>query len=127
MNSRRSATVLADSAVGDVDLYTVLNDLITEYVARAQRPLSAINSAAFLAADCDTQIAGFLILAAAYLRGVDMADEVFNANYAGQFHRPNLLPALTELDRRRYPPTGDRELWVRYGSDGPPAQLQEAA
>jgi len=26
----------------------------------------------------------------------------------------------SELMRRRYPPTGDRELWVRYGEAGPP-------
>lgn len=25
-----------------------------------------------------------------------------------------------ELARRRFPPTGDRDLWVRYGPDGPP-------
>lgn len=29
-------------------------------------------------------------------------------------------PSHAELMRRRYPPTGDPDLWVRYGPDGPP-------
>lgn len=29
-------------------------------------------------------------------------------------------PSHDELMRRRYPPTGDPELWVRYGPAGPP-------
>lgn len=30
----------------------------------------------------------------------------------------------TELNRRRYPPTGDRKLWVKYGPAGPPPNDQ---
>lgn len=29
-------------------------------------------------------------------------------------------PSHLELQRRRWPPTGDRDLWVKYGPDGPP-------
>lgn len=126
MNIPWSATQLADSEIDEVDLYPVLNGLICDYMARAQRPLPAINSDAFLAAGRDAQVAGFLVLAAAYLRGVDMADEVFDANY-GRYHRANLVPAISELDRRRYPPSGDRDLWVRYGPDGSAGELREVA
>jgi len=34
-------------------------------------------------------------------------------------HHLEAAPAR-ELARRRFPPTGDRDLWVRYGPDGPP-------
>ena len=37
----------------------------------------------------------------------------------GRYHRPGPLLAYGELARRRYPPTGDRDLWVRYGPAGP--------
>jgi hypothetical protein len=26
----------------------------------------------------------------------------------------------SELDKRRYPPTGDKETWIKYGPAGPP-------
>lgn len=46
----------------------------------------------------------------------------------GQFHRANELAEYTELQRHRWPPTGDRDLWIRYGPDGPPrAAGSEAA
>jgi len=35
-------------------------------------------------------------------------------------HRVEDAAAGSELMRRRYPPTGDRELWVRYGEAGRP-------
>lgn len=42
-------------------------------------------------------------------------------DYAGgRFHRQHVLAEHTELQIHRYPPTGDRELWVRYGPAGPP-------
>jgi hypothetical protein len=40
--------------------------------------------------------------------------------FGGRWHRQHALPAVREIDRRRYPPTGDRELWIRYGPAGPP-------
>jgi hypothetical protein len=33
-------------------------------------------------------------------------------------------PSHAELMRRRYPPTGDVQLWVRYGPAGPPEGRQ---
>lgn len=46
----------------------------------------------------------------------------------GRWHRNNVLHPLTELMRRRWPPTGDRDLWIRYGPAEPPEwPLQEAA
>lgn len=40
--------------------------------------------------------------------------------HAGPYHRRVPLPAHAETARHRYPPTGDPELWVRYGPAGPP-------
>jgi hypothetical protein len=45
--------------------------------------------------------------------------DVLDDYAGGRYHRPNVL-ALSELARRRYPPTGDRDTWVRYGPAGPP-------
>lgn len=43
-------------------------------------------------------------------------------DYAGgRFHRANTLTEYTKLQRHRWPPSGDRELWIRYGPAGPPA------
>lgn len=48
------------------------------------------------------------------------------ADYAGgRYHRNHDLPELTELERRRWGPTGDRALWVRYGDAGPPPVIEE--
>lgn len=41
----------------------------------------------------------------------------------GRYHRPGPLLAYGDLARRRYPPTGDRDLWIRYGPAGPPAPV----
>jgi hypothetical protein len=34
----------------------------------------------------------------------------------GRYHRNHPLPKYTELQRLRYPPTGDRDEWVRNGA-----------
>jgi hypothetical protein len=39
----------------------------------------------------------------------------------GRFHRIHDLPEHTDLEKARWGPTGDRDLWVRYGPAGPPA------
>lgn len=45
---------------------------------------------------------------------------------AGNYHRPNHLAEYSELQKRRWPPTGDRDLWIRYGPAGPPSdELQK--
>lgn len=38
----------------------------------------------------------------------------------GRYHRNHELAEHTEVQIRRWPPTGNRELWVRYGPAGPP-------
>jgi hypothetical protein len=43
----------------------------------------------------------------------------------GRYHRAHEL-ADPELLRRRWPPTGDRDLWVRYGAAGPPRAAVES-
>jgi hypothetical protein len=53
----------------------------------------------------------------AHLRAGSMLDEDY---CGGRYHRHNPLPELAELHKRRYPPTGHRELWILYGPDGPP-------
>jgi hypothetical protein len=40
--------------------------------------------------------------------------------FDGRFHRANALTERNELMFRRWPPTGNRELWIKYGPAGPP-------
>lgn len=44
----------------------------------------------------------------------------------GRWHRNNVLNMPTELMKRRWPPTGNRDLWVRFGPAGPPPVMVEA-
>lgn len=45
-------------------------------------------------------------------------------DYAGgRFHRAHELAEHSEIQRRRWPPNGDRDEWVRYGPAGPPPTL----
>jgi hypothetical protein len=56
---------------------------------------------------------------AAELRRPSLRDD-----YAGgRYHRQNPLPEHSDLQRRRYPPTGNRELWIKYGPAGPPVEI----
>jgi hypothetical protein len=49
-------------------------------------------------------------------------------DYAGgPYHRQNPMPEYSRLQMARYPPTGDRDLWVRYGPAGPPVVKQAEA
>lgn len=41
----------------------------------------------------------------------------------GRYHRAPDLDAYGALARHRYPPTGNRDLWIRYGPAGPPTSL----
>jgi hypothetical protein len=45
----------------------------------------------------------------------------------GRYHRTHELPGeYTELQKRRYPPNGDRDEWVRGGAVEIPGQRQPA-
>lgn len=57
----------------------------------------------------------------ALLRADHQLDELLLADYpGGRYHRTHPLTYATELQRRRFPPNGDRDEWIRYGPDGPP-------
>lgn len=89
--------------------------------ARPYGRLPSLRSAEFVAAPLEVRLAVLAVCGMSYV----LADEVLGS-WAGEdfvgglWHRQTvLLPATTELRRRRYPPTGDRELWVRQGPDEP--------
>lgn len=94
-------------------------------IARWQGPLPHLRSAEFLTAPDVVKIAVLLVLGEAWILGDGLLDESHTQDFlGGRYHRPAaLIPAFGELQRRRWPPTGDRDLWVKYGPDGPPADL----
>ena len=60
---------------------------------------------------------------AAVLTGLDVAkgrdEAVALAGFVGgAYHRPRRLGAVSEAERRRYPPDGDRDRWVDAGPPG---------
>jgi hypothetical protein len=50
----------------------------------------------------------------------ELAELIAQDFAGGKWHRQHPLPRVCEIDRLRWPPTGDRDLWVRYGPAGPP-------
>lgn len=60
-----------------------------------------------------------LAVDAANLRTPSWRDDVVG----GRYHRNGPLIEVTDLQRRRWPPTGRRELWIRYGPAGPPVPI----
>lgn len=89
--------------------------------ARKYGPLPSYRTTEFLEANPGQRLAVLALLGHKQLLipasalGEDYAD--------GKFHRPHELAEFSELQRRRWPPTGDRALWVRYGPAGPPSTV----
>lgn len=101
--------------------------------ARARGVLPAVSSDEFASADWVVQVACLLVAAEAWVvedprqtqraelaetsRDIHGGDPTFWRSFA-----TNHVP-YSDLQRRRYPPTGDRDLWIRYGPAGPPAEV----
>lgn len=45
----------------------------------------------------------------------------------GRYHRIHEFTAHDDVQRHRWGPTGDRDLWIRYGPDGPPKIPEQRA
>ena len=43
----------------------------------------------------------------------------------GRYHRIHQVPEYTAVQKARWGPTGDRDLWVKYGPAGPPEIPQQ--
>lgn len=73
---------------------------------------------------CTLFVAARLGLEVAVMRADADMDELLarlRDDYAGgRYHRNNPLQEYTQLQRHRWPPTGNRDLWVKYGPAGPP-------
>lgn len=59
--------------------------------------------------------------------GVARTGRINDDVIGGRYHRPNPLPEYSRLQVLRYPPTGNRDLWIRYGPEGPPDQAEAIA
>lgn len=115
--------------MNDADLIRTVQTVVEPVVQLARRhgPLPPLRSTQFLNAPQEVKLAVLLVAGSSWalgdLLGVSRAED-----YAGgRFHRPTVLPVYTELQRRRYPPTGNRELWIRWGPAGPPAADESGA
>lgn len=76
-----------------------------------------------------TALAALLVLGQAFIDQVrhtraEQSKAVAVALCAGtDWSAASRRPSHRELMRRRYPPSGDPELWVRWGPDGPPREV----
>lgn len=98
-----------------------------EVAVAAARPygrLPSLCSREFLAAPVQVRLAVLAVCGLSYVLADDVLGSWAGEDFSGgPWHRQALLlPSVTELRRRRYPPTGDRELWVRHGPAGDPVQ-----
>ena len=114
----------ADEPAGDELIIPAVHAVVHPIVTAARRngPLPPVRGRQFLEAPDPVKLAVLLVLAQAWIVADGLTDGWLDRDYlGGPYHRAHLIPAVTELDRRRYPPTGDRATWVRYGPNGPPA------
>lgn len=104
-------------------------------VRRALPPsLPNVDSPEWWASPAKTRIAALLVLAESYVladpdRQVrEQLRQVSQAISEGaDWSAAAGCTSHAELMRRRYPPTGDPDLWTRYGPDGPPGWKDSAA
>jgi hypothetical protein len=114
----------------DVELLVAINDAVADLVKAAHEhgPLPSMYSPEFLAAPIEVRQAVLVVAGSSYVFAEEVADSWLDDDYVGgRLHRHHQLPLITELQRKRYPPTGCRETWVRYGPDGPPPDLAVVA
>lgn len=83
-------------------------------------PLPSLRSREFVAAPLEVRTAVLVVCGLSYLLADDTLEGWAGEDYTGGpwCRQHVLLPAVTELQRRRYPPTGDREAWIRGGPGG---------
>lgn len=91
--------------------------------ARPYGKLPSLRSPEFLDAPPQVRLAVLAVCGLSYVLADEVLDTWAGEDFpGGRWHRrADLLPAVTELRRRRYPPTGDRELWVLTGPATAPA------
>lgn len=116
-------------------LLPAVHALVEPYAAAARHgygPLPNVRSAEFLDAPAAVQLAALLVLAEAWVVGDphqvvramlkqvsrDVHDAMGGVEGVRRW-RESSVPG-DEMRRRRYPPTGDRDLWIAYGPAGPP-------
>lgn len=112
----------------DTELLAAIHDAVSLIMRAAQRhgPLPPLSSPEFITASVEVRLAVLATGGASYVFADDTLNHWLGDDYpGGRYHRQHsLMPVITELQRRRYPPTGDRLLWVKYG---PPPALAAAA
>jgi len=109
----------------DVELLVAIHEATTALVKAAHEhgALPSLRSREFITAPIEVRQAVLAVGGSSYALAADTLDSFLGDDYLdGRYHGQHALPAITELQRRRYPPNGDRDEWIRYGPDGPPAE-----
>lgn len=114
----------------DVELLAAVNDAVSLIMRAAltHGPLPSLRSPEFITAPPEVRLAVLAVGGSSYVFAEDTLNTWLTEDYiGGRYHRAHALPAYAELQRLRYPPNGDRDEWIRYGDDGPPADLAAVA
>lgn len=96
--------------------------------ARRHAPLPSLRSAEFVAAPLEVRLAVLAVCGLSYVFADETLETWAAEDYAGGvwWRQHVLLPAVTELQRRRYPPTGDRNAWICGGPGRHPLEPPSA-
>lgn len=73
----------------------------------------------------DHRLVTWAVLGLEIAAGRDGVPRLDDDYIGGRWYRANVLAEYSELQLLRYPPTGDRDLWVKYGPAGPPCVAVE--
>lgn len=114
----------------DPELLATIHTVLAPFLrsAKAHGPLPSLHSEEFLTAPPVVQVAVLLAGGSAWAFAAEQADAWLDENsVGGQRHRQHQLPLISELQRRRFPPHGDVDEWVKHGIGGPPADLEAVA
>ena len=110
--------------IDDVDLNAAMLAASKPVYERARaeygKPLPPVGSEEFLAAPESVRQAALMIVGISRVHNTEPSLMSRDDYSGGKYHRQHALDEYSEIQRHRYPPTGDRDLWVKYGPAGPP-------
>jgi uncharacterized membrane-anchored protein len=115
--------------INDPDLNLAMFEAVTPIVGAAYEfcdRLPAITTDAFIRSPLVVRQATLLVAGIAAVHRTEPSLLSRDDYPGGRFHRQHVLEEYDEILRRRWPPHGDRDEWVRYGPAGAPSTTLES-
>ena len=110
---------LIDDADLNASMFAAAQPVYLRARAEYGKPLPAVGSEEFLAAPESVRQAALMVVGISRVHNTEPALLSRDDYPGGKYHRQHALDEYSEIQRRRYPPNGDRDQWVKYGPAGP--------